>query len=130
MYFYIQDNKDWNHDKKVKYGITSDYKERLKTDQHSYPSEYINLYEYNDEKCKLNYKEADNIIKNIKKDDFKKVIIQEYPLVNFEYLFKNVFYNKMVYFKISITIIIYTFFDLIMRSFVLDNFLYYVHFQK
>ena len=46
MYFYIQDNKDWNSDKKVKYGIADEYKSRLKTDQHSYKSEYISLFEY------------------------------------------------------------------------------------
>ena len=45
MYFYIQDNKDWNSDKKVKYGIADEYKSRLKTDQHSYKSEYISLFE-------------------------------------------------------------------------------------
>jgi superfamily II DNA or RNA helicase len=88
MYFYIQDNKDWHYEKKVKYGITDDYKNRLKTDQHSYPSEYIYLYEYDDKNCKLNYKEIDNIIKNIKKDNFQKFIIHEYPSVHFEYLFK------------------------------------------
>ena len=74
MYFYIQNNKDWNYENKVKYGITCDYKNRLKTDQHSYPSKYINLYEYDDENCKLKYKEADSIIKNTKKDDFKVYI--------------------------------------------------------
>ena len=88
MYFYIQNNKDWNYENKVKYGITCDYKNRLKTDQHSYPSKYINLYEYDDENCKLKYKEADSIIKNTKKDDFKVYINSKYPLVKFKYLFK------------------------------------------
>lgn len=46
MYFYTQDNKDWNYENKVKYEIADDYKSRLKTDQHSYKSEFISLFSY------------------------------------------------------------------------------------
>ena len=46
MYFYIQENPDWEHEKKVKYGITSSYKKRINTDQHSYRTKYISIYHY------------------------------------------------------------------------------------
>jgi len=68
MYFYIQNNKDWNYENKVKYGIAEDYNKRLKTDQHSYKSEFISLYEYNiNDNYKLKYKEVDNIISKQRK---------------------------------------------------------------
>ena len=71
MYFYIQDNKDWNYENKVKYGIADDYKSRLKTDQHSYKSEFISLFSYEiNENYKLNYKEIDNIISKQIRDGF------------------------------------------------------------
>ena len=89
MYFYIQDNKDWNYENKVKFGIADDYKSRLKTDQHSYKSEFISLYSYEiNEKYKLNYKEIDNIISKQRRDDFKIKILNKYPLIHFDNLFK------------------------------------------
>jgi hypothetical protein len=89
MYFYIQDNKDWNYENKVKYGIADDYKSRLKTDQHSYKSEFISLFSYEiNEKYKLNYKEIDNIISKQRRDDFKIKILNKYPLIHFDNLFK------------------------------------------
>lgn len=89
MYFYIQDNKDWNYENKVKYGIADDYKSRLKTDQHSYKSEFISLFSYEiNENYKLNYKEIDNIISKQRRDDFEIKILNKYPLIYFENLFK------------------------------------------
>jgi superfamily II DNA or RNA helicase len=89
MYFYIQDNKDWNYENKVKYGIADDYKSRLKTDQHSYKSEFISLFSYEiNENYKLNYKEIDNIISKQRRDDFKIKILNKYPLIHFDNLFK------------------------------------------
>lgn len=47
MYFYIQTNKDWDYERKYKYGVTANPYERVnKTDQHSYRSKFIKLYEY------------------------------------------------------------------------------------
>jgi len=90
MYFYIQDNKDWNYENKVKFGITENYNERLKTDQHSYKSEYISLFKYeiDYENYRIPYKEIDNIISKQKRDYVSNVIENEYPLIKFEYLFK------------------------------------------
>jgi len=89
MYFYIQDNKDWNYENKVKFGIADDYKSRLKTDQHSYKSEFISLYSYEiNEKYKLNYKEIDNIISKQRREDFKNFILNIYPSIHFDNLFK------------------------------------------
>jgi len=89
MYFYIQNNKDWNYENKVKYGIAEDYNTRLKTDQHSYKSEFISLYEYNiNENYKLKYKEVDNIISKQRKNNLKIIIDKYYPNINFENLFK------------------------------------------
>jgi len=89
MYFYIQDNKDWNSDKKVKYGIADEYKSRLKTDQHSYKSEYISLFEYKiTDEYKLDYKEIDNIISKQQTSKIKLLMNHHYPKIKFENLFK------------------------------------------
>lgn len=88
MYFYIQDNKDWIYENKVKYGITSDYKTRLKTDQHSYKCEFISLFKYEiNDKYKLKYKEIDNIFSKQRKDKLKNAIEYYYPSISFENLF-------------------------------------------
>jgi hypothetical protein len=90
MYFYIQNNKDWNYENKVKYGIADDYKSRLKTDQHSYRSEFISLFEYNKtDNYKLKYDEIDNIISKQRNDDYLAKSIKEYyPSIKFDNLFK------------------------------------------
>jgi len=89
MYFYIQDNKDWHYENKVKYGITNDYNARLKTDQHSYRCEYISLYKYEiNETYKLDYKEIDNIISKQRNNKIKNLIENKYPSISFENLFK------------------------------------------
>ncbi len=89
MYFYIQDNKDWNYENKVKYGIADDYKSRLKTDQHSYRSKFISLFEYNKtDNYKLKYDEIDNIISKQRKDNLEFHINVYYPLIKFDNLFK------------------------------------------
>ena len=88
MYFYIQNNKDWIYENKVKYGITNDYKTRLKTDQHSYKCEYISLYKYEiNDKYKLKYKEIDNIFSKQRNNKIKNDIKKYYPSISFENLF-------------------------------------------
>ena len=88
MYFYIQDNKDWINENKVKFGVTYDYKTRIKTDQHSYKSKFISIYQYKiNDKYKLKYKEIDNLISKQRTNKIKNAIEYYYPSIIFEFLF-------------------------------------------
>ena len=47
-YIYIQQNNDWDYEKKYKFGYTSNPLQRIKNshEQHSHKSKYIALYLY------------------------------------------------------------------------------------
>jgi len=90
-FFYILNNKDWEYENKLKYGIATDYNKRFNTDQHSYRSEYVSIYKYEKikNKYKLHYNNIDDIIsKQRKNDKIEKLIKKKYPLESFENLFK------------------------------------------
>jgi len=64
-YIYIQQNNDWDYEKKYKFGYTSNPLQRIKNshEQHSHKSKYIALYVINKtDKYSLQYKEYDKII--------------------------------------------------------------------
>ena len=66
-YLYIQTNKDWNAENKFKYGYTKDPKHRPSSDQHSYKSSYLALYEcIETDKYIFHYSEYDNIISSLR----------------------------------------------------------------
>lgn len=71
-YLYIQSNKDWNPENKFKYGFTENPLNRLRSEQHSYKSSYISLYECietNNYIYKDIYKEYDKIISRLHNTD-------------------------------------------------------------
>jgi hypothetical protein len=71
-YLYIQTNKDWNPENKFKYGFTENPLNRLRSEQHSYKSSYIALYECietNNYIYKDIYKEYDKIISRMHNTD-------------------------------------------------------------
>jgi len=73
-YLYIQTNKDWNAENKFKYGYTEDPKHRLTSDQHSYKSSYLALYEcIQTDKYKFHYSEYDRIISNLRNMDDNEI---------------------------------------------------------
>ena len=64
-YIYIQQNNDWDYEKKYKFGYTSNPLQRIKNshEQHSHKSKYIALYVINKtDKYSLHYTEYDKII--------------------------------------------------------------------
>ena len=64
-YIYIQQNNDWDYEKKYKFGYTSNPLQRIKNshEQHSHKSKYIALYVIDKtDKYSLQYKEYDKII--------------------------------------------------------------------
>ena len=66
-YLYIQTNKDWNAENKFKYGYTKDPKHRPSSDQHSYKSSYLALYEcIETDKYIFHYSEYDIIISSLR----------------------------------------------------------------
>jgi superfamily II DNA or RNA helicase len=73
-YLYIQTNKDWNTENKFKYGYTEDPKHRLTSDQHSYKSSYLALYEcIQTDKYVFHYSEYDRIISNLRHMDDNEI---------------------------------------------------------
>lgn len=71
-YLYIQTNKDWNPENKFKYGFTENPLNRLRSEQHSYKSSYIALYECIETSnyiYKDIYKEYDKIISRMHNTD-------------------------------------------------------------
>ena len=73
-YLYIQTNKDWNYDNKFKYGYTEDPKHRLSSDQHSYKSSYLALYEcIETDKYIFHYSEYDRIISSLREMDDNEI---------------------------------------------------------
>jgi len=83
-FFYIQSNQDWIH--KYKYGITSNPKNRINSDQHSYKTFYKKLFKYNlTDDYRLNYNQIDKIISIISRNkDYINQLIEE-----FNFNFKN-----------------------------------------
>lgn len=66
QYLYIQTNKDWNSENKFKYGYTKNPNRRFNTDQHSYKSSYLALYEcIETDNYIYDYKEYDKIISRL-----------------------------------------------------------------
>ena len=66
-YLYIQENKDWYHENKFKYGYTENPKNRIISEQHSYKSSYVALYECQEtDKYLYDYKEYDKIISSLR----------------------------------------------------------------
>ena len=66
-YLYIQENKDWHHENKFKYGYTENPKNRIISEQHSYKSSYVALYECQEtDKYLYDYKEYDKIISSLR----------------------------------------------------------------
>ncbi len=66
-YLYIQENKDWYNDNKFKYGYTQYPKNRIISEQHSYKSSYIALYECEEtEDYIYEYSEYDKIISSLR----------------------------------------------------------------
>jgi len=88
-YIYVSDNIDWNKETKYKFGFTTDpiNKLLLTREQHSYQSEYIQLYKI--EKTKdyiIDYRRYDKIISVIGRNDNIIDTIENHYNNSFTYL--------------------------------------------
>ncbi len=86
-YLYVSFNKDWENEKKYKYGFTKNPIDRITNshEQHSYISYYISLYEIKEtDKYSLIYTEYDKIISKLgrKPNSFKYLSEISKHLVN------------------------------------------------
>jgi len=83
-FLYIQSNPEWIY--KYKYGYTTNPKNRLNTDQHSYPTIYKKLFKYKlTEDYILSYTQIDKIISIVgRNQDYINELI-----IEFKYEFKN-----------------------------------------
>jgi superfamily II DNA or RNA helicase len=79
-FIYITRNKDWDFERKHKFGFTEDYDWRLKNshEQHSHLTEYCALYSIVATKdYKIGYRQYDKILSVIARDERKIKIIEE-----------------------------------------------------
>lgn len=93
-YIYIQQNNDWDYEKKYKFGYTSNPLQRIKNshEQHSHKSKYIALYLIGKTyKYSLQYREYDKIIYQSKLKLLKSTYNNDFPnLINIKkYIVNN-----------------------------------------
>ena len=97
-YLYILENREWNYDNKFKYGFTENPKQRIISEQHSYKSIFICLYE-----CSLNtnnyiysYKEYDKII-----SELHHKTIEDIEIMELEYALDLTKFKEIKYYLIN-----------------------------